>query len=135
MAYDLTVAARKMHQTTVRFGSDLWTALEQECEGLGVSIAQYVRESALTRLVYASGRRGDAAFELALELATGADPDAELRAMEELETLVGTARRAPSPHERASREGTEAAALAAQGRLARQRARELRELSAQRRGR
>jgi hypothetical protein len=131
----LAMGARKMHQTTVRFGSDLWTALEQECERLGVSVAQYVRESALTRLVYASGRRGDEEFELALELATGVGPEAELQAMEELETLVGTARRAPSAHERASREGAEAAALAAQGQLARRRARELRELSAQRRRR
>jgi hypothetical protein len=127
------MAVRKMHQTTVRFGSDLWTALEQECERLGVSVAQYVRESALTRLVYAAGRRGDEEFELALELATGTEWRTEHQGSEDLETLAGTARSAPTARERASREGTEAAALAAQGRLARQRARELRELSAQRR--
>jgi hypothetical protein len=128
------MAVRKMHQTTVRFGSDLWAALEQECARLGVSVAQYVRESTLTRLVYASGRRGDEEFESALEQATDPEPDSEPRGSEGLETLAGSARSAPTAHERALREGTETAALAAQGHLARQRARELREVAAQRRG-
>src|SRR5262249_39790670 len=35
------IATRKMHQTTVRFGEDLWEALENECARLGVSVAQY----------------------------------------------------------------------------------------------
>jgi hypothetical protein len=124
-----------MHQTTVRFGSDLWTALEDECERLGVSVAQYLRESALTRLVYASGRRGDEEFELALELATSTERGVERQGSEELETLAGSARSAPTARERAFREGAESAALAAQGQLARQRARELRELAAERRRR
>lgn len=55
----MSVATRKMHQTTVRFSTDLWAALEDECEGLGVSVAQYVREAALARLTYAAGERGD----------------------------------------------------------------------------
>jgi hypothetical protein len=42
-----------MHQTTVRFGKDLWAVLEQEAERLGVSAAQYIREATLARLVYA----------------------------------------------------------------------------------
>jgi hypothetical protein len=66
----------RMHQTTVRFGADLWEALERECERLGMSVAQYVREAALARLVYAAGRRGDAAFEAALEAAAESEPTA-----------------------------------------------------------
>jgi hypothetical protein len=39
-----------MHQTTLRFGPDLWAALEVESERLGVSVAHFVRDAALTRL-------------------------------------------------------------------------------------
>jgi hypothetical protein len=49
----------RMRATTVRFGGDLWEMLEREASRTGVSIAQYVRESALARLAYAAGRRGD----------------------------------------------------------------------------
>jgi hypothetical protein len=62
------MTTRKMHQTTVRFGADLWDALERECRALGVSVAQFVREAALARLMYTAGRRGDPEFEHALEL-------------------------------------------------------------------
>ena len=65
------IGARKMHQTTVRFSEELRQALEQECARVGVSVAQYLREAALTRITYAAGRRGDDDFELALELALG----------------------------------------------------------------
>jgi predicted nucleotidyltransferase len=58
-----------MHQTTVRFEADLWEALESECAELGLSVAQYVREAALARLVYAAGKRGDVDRELALVVA------------------------------------------------------------------
>ena len=44
-----------MHQTTVRFGDDLWAALEQEALRLGVSVAHYVRDAALARLAYTAG--------------------------------------------------------------------------------
>jgi hypothetical protein len=44
-----------MHQTTVRFGSDLWVELEREAARLGVSVAHYVREAALARLAYTEG--------------------------------------------------------------------------------
>jgi hypothetical protein len=54
------VATRKMHQTTIRFSADLWAALERESAALGVSVAQFVRESALARLMYEAGRRGGA---------------------------------------------------------------------------
>jgi hypothetical protein len=50
---------RKMHQTTVRFGGDLWGALEVEAKRLGVSVAQYVRDAALRRLSYEAGRRDE----------------------------------------------------------------------------
>lgn len=39
-----------MHQTTVRFGADLWRELVDESERAGVSVAQYVREAAVARL-------------------------------------------------------------------------------------
>jgi hypothetical protein len=39
-----------MHQTTVRFGRDLWQALEREAGAAGISVAQFVRESAVARL-------------------------------------------------------------------------------------
>ena len=125
------VATRKMHQTTVRFGPDLWEALEQECEQLGVSVAQYLREAALTRLVYAAGRRGDHDFEAALAIAVGELPG-EADSVE-LETIATPARSASTAEERARSEATEAAALAAQSRLVRQRARDLRDLAAKRR--
>lgn len=120
-----------MHQTTVRFGADLWEALERECELTGVSVAQYVREAALTRLVYGAGRRGDDEFELALELATGGSPGTEWEPVEPVNQPSAQARPASrsQAHEaqaRAADEQSQAAALAAQGRLARARARELR---------
>ena len=39
-----------MHQTTVRFGADLWHELVREADRGGVSVAQYVREAAVARL-------------------------------------------------------------------------------------
>lgn len=56
-----------MHQTTVRFSADLWAALEAEARRLGVSVAHYVREAALARLMYTSGRRGDRSAAAAYE--------------------------------------------------------------------
>src|SRR5215212_2210031 len=61
----------RMHQTTVRFGPDLWEALEIECARLGVSAAQYLREAALARLSYSAGRRGEDEYEVALVGAGG----------------------------------------------------------------
>src|SRR4051812_31110603 len=49
----------KMHQTTVRFGADLWAQLEREAASTGVSAAQYVREATLSRLTYSAAQRGE----------------------------------------------------------------------------
>jgi hypothetical protein len=51
-----------MHQTTVRFGPDLWAQIEQEARKTGVSAAQYVRDATLARLAYTAGQRGDAMY-------------------------------------------------------------------------
>jgi predicted DNA-binding protein len=105
------IAPRKMHQTTVRFGSELWETLERECEKLGVSAAQYIREAALTRLVYAAGRRGDDDFELALELVTGTGTERKVeRLPANLETPVPPARAARDARDRAEFEAPESAA-------------------------
>jgi hypothetical protein len=65
-----------MHQTTVRFGSELWADLAAEADALGVSVAQFIREAALARLAYSAGRRGDRGWEAALRLA-GAELEPE----------------------------------------------------------
>jgi hypothetical protein len=57
---------RKMHQTTVRFGPDLWDEIEVEARRAGVSVAQYVRDSALMRVSYTRGRDGDAHYDAAM---------------------------------------------------------------------
>jgi hypothetical protein len=68
------MASRKMHQTTVRFGPDLWEEIELEAQRAGVSVAQYVRDSALMRVAYTRGREGDAHYDAALGAVTGVDP-------------------------------------------------------------
>jgi hypothetical protein len=113
-----------MHQTTVRFGADLWEALERESERLGVSVAQYVREAALARLVYSAGRRGDDEFDLALEIAL-AEREEPARTPQP-EGPLSAAAEVLSPVERAHVEATESSAVWAQARQARRRAKELR---------
>ena len=107
-----------MHQTTVRFGADLWDALERECDALGLSVAQYVREAALARLAYAAAKRGDEDFDRALALATS-----EREAPDAL--FAERSGAADDPVERARIEVTESSALWAQGRQARRRAKQL----------
>jgi hypothetical protein len=46
-----------MHQTTVRFSPELWRMLESAADDSGVSVAHYIRDSALARLAYAAGQR------------------------------------------------------------------------------
>ena len=43
----------------MRFGEDLWTMLEREAEGAGVSAAQFVREATILRIAMLAGLRGD----------------------------------------------------------------------------
>jgi hypothetical protein len=57
----------RMHQTTVRFGVDLWADLEQTAAGLGISVAQYIREATLARLAYNAGERGAPSLGAPLE--------------------------------------------------------------------
>jgi hypothetical protein len=93
-----------MHQTTVRFGRDVWAVLEHEAERLGVSAAQYVRDATLARLAY-----------------TGAAHDEAVDARE----AFGWAAHAPLS-ERVKVQLDSAAALQAQGQLARGKAERLR---------
>jgi len=95
----------KMHQTTVRFGADLWAQLEHEAANTGVSAAQYVREATLSRLAYSAAQRG-AGFGL------GSSD----------ETAAGAAQARAAAAERQS----DSSAVWAQARLARERARSVR---------
>lgn len=56
-----------MKATTVRFSDDLWGLLEQEAANAGVSAAQFVRDSAVLRIAYLMGRRGDPDLDATLE--------------------------------------------------------------------
>jgi hypothetical protein len=119
-----------MHQTTVRFGPDLWEALEVECARIGVSAAQFLREAALARLAYTAGRRGDPEYEDAFvgagigvaETSMNGDGDAALRS---------------AALEASSEQIAAASAVSAQSELVWRRAREVRaraaELRSQRR--
>jgi hypothetical protein len=62
-----------MHQTTLRFGPDLWETLERDAAAAGVSVAQYVRDAALMRVTYDAARRGDPGLEAALAALDHAD--------------------------------------------------------------
>ena len=119
-----------MHQTTVRFGPDLWEALELECARLGVSVAQYLREAALARLAYVAGRRGDADYELALVgagVTPAPEPSREADNADNAPRRLGAQRRSTEQMESAS-------ALGAQSELIWRRAREVRAQSAALRG-
>jgi hypothetical protein len=123
---DEVVTSQKMHQTTVRFGVDLWEALEETAERLGISVAQYIREATLARLAYNAGREQAADLGAPLERllapeaadgvgavpASGVDPGAQAPA-DSAKRLSETYR-------------AESAAVWAQSRLARERARQLR---------
>ena len=124
-----------MHQTTVRFGPDLWQALEQECSRLGVSAAQYLREAALARLAYAAGRVGSNRYELALATA-GAKPIAtEWPAPADPPSLqVQRAAAVANAGAKAEDESSSSEALKAQSALVLARSRVLRERSERIRG-
>jgi hypothetical protein len=128
-----------MHQTTVRFGTDLWHDLEAEAARLGVSVAQYVRDAALARLSYEAGRRDESGGEPAR---SGGEPArGEPGRGEASEMAPGGAPRGVAPvappaadadpvvaaRERARAEVSSSEALWAQGRLVRRRAAEVRD--------
>jgi len=69
-----------LRATTVRFGEHLWDLLEQEASREGVSVAQFVRDSAMLRIGYLAGRRGDDDVERVLR-----------------ELMPGDARPSPAP--------------------------------------
>lgn len=111
-----------MHQTTVRFGSDLWEALEAECARLGVSAAQYLREAALARLAYTAGRRGDPLYDEAL-VAVGAPQTQGNGAADREVAAMGAEGASSDSHERVA----ESSAVNAQSEQVRARARVIRE--------
>jgi hypothetical protein len=106
-----------MHQTTVRFGPDLWEDIEVEADRAGVSVAQYVRDSAMMRVAYTRGRDGDRHYDAALELVPDAPP----------------APARPDDPSSATRENAQA--LRAENRQARRQAAAIRERSQRRRAR
>jgi hypothetical protein len=110
-----------MHQTTVRFGTDLWEALEVECGRLGVSAAHFLREAAVARLAYTAGQRGDGDYEDAF-VAAGirADTTSPSDEPSAMRAELRTAQAASSEQVLASR------AVSAQSELVMRRAREVR---------
>ena len=116
-----------MHQTTIRFSSDVWELLEREAGQLGVSAAQYIRESVLVRVMYTAGRRGDPQMGAAIQIASRQEPTALGRGQ-------AAERRTEDAVEDALSALESSEALWAQGRLARERARLLREAAHHARG-
>jgi hypothetical protein len=128
----------RMHQTTVRFGPDLWEALEAECARLGISAAQYVREAALARLAFTAGRLGGEEYAGALVTA-GAPALAEVVAAHDaapgptpfgvgVEAVTGRARQTVAA---SSENQLDALAVTAQNQLVVRRAQEIRAQSQQ----
>ena len=118
-------------ETTVRFAPDVWATLEQEAARLGVSVAQYIREAAVARLAYGLGRREDRGLEDAIR---GAGSTASFAEWGQSEPGAHTRQEVALEHSHDALSSSEA--LWAQGKLARERASELREqLAVQRRER
>ena len=113
----------RMHQTTIRFSEDIWEELEAEAGTLGVSVAQYIREAVVARMVYVAGRRGDPARERALREAGVAEAEEVAATLRSHDALEGARSQVAS-----------SAAVLAQAELARQRAREVRDQRARSRG-
>jgi hypothetical protein len=111
-----------MHQTTVRFAPDVWAALDEEASRLGVSTAQYVREAAVARLAYGMGRRRDPELDQAIAGARSRGADLEWGAAD-----AQAHSRQEIAVERSLDVLSSSEALWAQGKLARERAHELRE--------
>jgi hypothetical protein len=64
-----------MRATTVRFSEDLWSMLEREAAGQGVSAAQFIRDATILRVAILAERRGDREARLTIaEVAASAAP-------------------------------------------------------------
>jgi hypothetical protein len=77
---DLTSSSLKSHQTTIRFSSELWRGLQLAAAALDVSVAQYVRDAARSRLDEAQPERREPesrADVLHEELSTARDASRE----------------------------------------------------------
>ena len=62
-----------MRATTVRFDESLWSLLEREARGQGVSAAQFVRDATILRVASVAAQRGDEELKLSVEdVAAGA---------------------------------------------------------------
>lgn len=109
-----------MHQTTIRFGNDLWRALTRSAEEQGTSVAQYVREAAVARMAQEAAADGIPAPDAAWAAETDRG-----RAAAGHDAARGAEARGAS---RGQVEGS--LAVWAQGRHARARARAIREQSA-----
>jgi hypothetical protein len=96
-----------VHQTTIRFSVDTWAGIEREARAMGVSAAQFVRESAIARLATGS-------------LAAGATPHIDVDDLPGARSAL-----AAQAEAHVALEGSDA--VWAQARLARQRAREVRQ--------
>lgn len=97
-----------MHQTTVRFDSQLWQRIDQESARVGVSAAQYIRDATLIRLTQVAAPSPAAATSLAAD---------------------GLRRDAAAAISSANTVGMDSRAVWAQARQARERARSLRAAS------
>src|SRR4051812_37788442 len=134
----------RMHQTTVRFGPDLWEALEAECSRLGISAAQYVREASVARLAYTAGRTAGSEYEAALVVANAIEPpltsvalshgawpldSRSAAAPEPVGTATSVRSRATESIEGSSEQRLASTALGAQSELVLRRAKEIRDQS------
>lgn len=97
---------RKMHQTTVRFGADLWADVEREAGRVGVSAAQFIRDATLARIAYSAGAAGDPGAGSSRQ----ADGTPRLRAVQDARERI-----------------SDSEAVWAQARLAREQARRIRD--------
>jgi ribosomal protein S9 len=104
-----------MHQTTIRFASDMWARIEAQAQINGTSAAQFVREAALERLTHPSP--APTAKHVA-----GRDVDVEDAGVFQARAVRAGVARAGADE---VREGSEA--VWAQAQLARRRAREARD--------
>jgi hypothetical protein len=62
-----------MRATTIRFSEDVWELVEQEARRQGISTAQLIRDAAVLRVAYLTGKRGDDDAAAGLAAAATAD--------------------------------------------------------------